>query len=183
MEQVVTVRLSKLKRRHRYFFTILYPIFQLICFFIKEKRVYTTILRSFLLSIFLTILYSYAKLFKLGLAEMHRRFLARAEKGLDLALLEAIIVLDRLDNYCFIGDIRVLMTTVLRPLLTIDSLKLYAWPYISTDMLDFRGSSGKIDIVRWPQIKDEERKPILLHIASLEYHYGRVIIANCHSRV
>jgi hypothetical protein len=114
---------------------------------------------------------------------MYRRFLARAEKGLNLALLEAIAVLDRLGNYYFIGDIRVLMTTMLRPLLTIDSLKLYAWPYISTDMLDFRGLSGKIDIIRWPRIKDEERKPILLYIASLEYHYGWVIIANCHSWV
>ncbi|GKU10741.1 unnamed protein product, partial [Fusarium langsethiae] len=126
---------------------------------------------------------SYAKLFELGLAEMHRRFLARAEKGLDLALSEAVAVLDRLGNYCFTGDTRVLMTTVLRPLLTMDSLKLCAWPYVSTDMLDFRGSSGKMDVVRWPRTKDEERKPILLHIASLEYHYGRVVAANCHSRV
>jgi hypothetical protein len=140
-------------------------------------------LRSFLPSIFLTILYSYAKLFELGLAEIYRRFLAWAKKGLNLALLEAIAVLDRLGNYYFTGDIRVLITTVLRPLLTIDSLKLCAWPYVSMDIFDFRGLSGKIDIIRWPQIKDEERKPILLHIASLEYHYGWVIIANCHSRV
>jgi hypothetical protein len=183
MEQVVTIRPSKLERRHRHFFTVLHPIFQLMRFFIKEKRAYTTVLRSFLPSIFPTILCSYAKLFELGLAEMHRRFLARAEKGLDLALSEAVAVLDRLGNYCFTGDTRVLMTTVLRPLLTMDSLKLCAWPYVSTDMLDFRGSSGKMDVVRWPRTKDEERKPILLHIASLEYHYGRVVAANCHSRV
>ncbi|KAJ4175830.1 hypothetical protein NW755_014739 [Fusarium falciforme] len=183
MEQVVTIRPSRLERRHRHFFTVLHPIFQLMRFFLKEKRAYTTVLRSFLPSVFPTILCSFAKLFELGLAEMHRRFLTRAEKGLDLALSEAVAVLDRLGNYCFTGDTRVLMTTVLRPLLTMDSLKLCAWPYVSTDMLDFRGSSGKMDVVRWPRTKDEERKPILLHIASLEYHYGRVVAANCHSRV
>lgn len=92
-------------------------------------------------------------------------------------------MLDRLGNYCFTGDSRVLMSTVLRPLFTMDSLKLGAWPYVSVDMLDFRGASGKMDVVKWPRTKDEERKPILLHLASLEYHYGRVVAANCHSRV
>lgn len=183
MEQVVTIRPSKLERGHRHFFSVLHPIFQLMRFFLKEKRAYTTVLRSFLPSVFPTILCSFAKLFELGLAEMHRRFLVRAEKGLDLALSEAVAVLDRLGNYCFTGDTRVLMSTVFRPLLTMDSLKLCAWPYVSADMLDFRGSSGKMDVVRWPRTKDEERKPILLHIASLEYHYGRVVAANCHSRV
>ncbi|KAG8664931.1 uncharacterized protein FPOAC1_012908 [Fusarium poae] len=183
MEQVVTVRPSKLERGHRHFFSVLHPIFQLMRFFLKEKRAYNTVLRSFLPSVFPTILCSFAKLFELGLAEMHRRFLARAEKGLDLALSEAVAVLDRLGNYCFTGDTRVLMTTVFRPLLTTESLKSCAWPYVSATMLDFRGSSGKLDIVRWPRTKDEEHKPILLHIASLEYHYGRVVAANCHSRV
>ncbi|KAH6954032.1 hypothetical protein BKA56DRAFT_503819 [Ilyonectria sp. MPI-CAGE-AT-0026] len=50
-------------------------------------------------------------------------------------------------------------------------------------MLDFREAFGKMDVVRWPRIKDNERKPILLHLASLEYHYGRVVAANCHSRI
>ncbi|RYC78944.1 hypothetical protein BFJ63_vAg18177 [Fusarium oxysporum f. sp. narcissi] len=50
-------------------------------------------------------------------------------------------------------------------------------------MLDFRGLSGKLEVVRWPRTKDEERKPISLHIASLEYHHDRVVAANCHSRV
>ncbi|VTT60110.1 unnamed protein product [Fusarium fujikuroi] len=35
----------------------------------------------------------------------------------------------------------------------------------------------------WPRTKDEERKPISLQIASLEYPHGRVVTANCHSRV
>ncbi|EXL65180.1 hypothetical protein FOPG_18585 [Fusarium oxysporum f. sp. conglutinans race 2 54008] len=166
MEQVVTIRPSKLERGHRHFFSVLHPIFQLMRFFLKEKRAYTTVLRSFLPSVFPTILCSFAKLFELGLAEMHRRFLARAEKGLDLALSEAVAVLDRLGNYCFTGDTRPQVVCL-----------------ASADMLDFRGSSGKMDVVRWPRSKDEERKPILLHIASLEYHYGRVVAANCHSRV
>lgn len=50
-------------------------------------------------------------------------------------------------------------------------------------MLDFLGLSGKLEVVRWPRTKDEERKPISLHIASLEYHHDRVVTANCHSRV
>ncbi|KAK2684837.1 hypothetical protein QWA68_016168 [Fusarium oxysporum] len=183
MEQVVTIRPSKLERGHRHFFSILHPIFQLMRFFLKEKRAYTTVLRSFLPSVFPTILCSFAKLFELVLAEMYRRFLARAKKGLDLALSEAVAVLDRLGNYYFTGDTRVLMTTVFRPLLMMDSLKLCAWLYVLADMLDFRGLSRKLDVVRWPRTKDEERKPILLHIASLEYHYGRVVATNCHSRV
>ncbi|EGU86075.1 hypothetical protein FOXB_03407, partial [Fusarium oxysporum f. sp. conglutinans Fo5176] len=138
MEQVVTIRPSKLERGHRHFFSVLHPIFQLMRFFLKEKRAYTTVLRSFLPSVFPTILCSFAKLFELGLAEMHRRFLARAEKGLDLALSEAVAVLDRLGNYCFTGDTRVLMTTIFRPLLTMDSLKLCAWPRLTCSTFEAR---------------------------------------------
>ncbi|KAF4469664.1 hypothetical protein FALBO_3433 [Fusarium albosuccineum] len=183
MEQVVTIKTNKLESHRRHFFSVLQPIFQLIRFFLKEKRSYTAVLRGFKPSIFPNVLCSFARLFELALAEMHKRFQARADKGLDLALAEAVAVLDRLGNYCFTGDSRVLMNTVLRPLFTADSLKLGAWPYVSADMLDFRGMSGKMDVVRWPRTKDEERKPILLHLASLEYHYGRVVAANCHSRV
>src|SRR4051794_5884193 len=92
-------------------------------------------------------------------------------------------VLDRLGNYCFTGDPRVLMSTILRPLATMDSMKLGAWPYVSSDMLDFREGCGRMDVARWPRTKDKERKPILLHLASLEYHYGRVVAANCYSRL
>ncbi|RTE73082.1 hypothetical protein BHE90_012476 [Fusarium euwallaceae] len=183
MEQVVTIRTNKLESHRRHFFSVLQPIFQLIRFFLKEKRSYTSVLRGFKPSIFPNVLCSFARLFELTLAEMHQRFQARADKGLDLALSEAVAVLDRLGNYCFTGDSRVLMSTVLRPLFTTDSLKLGAWPYVSADMLDFRGASGKMDVIRWPRTKDEERRPILLHLASLEYHYGRVVAANCHSRV
>ncbi|PCD20081.1 hypothetical protein AU210_016779 [Fusarium oxysporum f. sp. radicis-cucumerinum] len=66
MEQVVTIRPSKLERGHRHFFSVLHPIFQLMRFFLKEKRAYTTVLRSFLPSVFPTILCSFAKLFELG---------------------------------------------------------------------------------------------------------------------
>lgn len=181
MEQVVTIRVSHLKRQRRHFFTVLQPIFQLMRFFLKEVRSYTQVMRGFPPTIFPGILCSYAKLFELALGEMDQRFQARGTKGLDIALSESIAVLDRLGHFCFTGDPRVLPNTVLGPLVTMESLKKGAWPFISPDMLDFRESHGKMDVVRWPRTTDKQ--PILLHVAALAYHYGAVVAANRHSQV
>lgn len=181
MEQVVTVRASQLIRRRRDFFSVLQPIFQLMRFFLKESVLYTPVLRSLRPSIFPGVLCSFARLFELALGEMDRRFRAKGEEGLDLALSEGIAVLDRLGNFCFTGDPRVLPSTVLGPLVTMESLRKGAWPFVSPAMLDFRGSVGKMNTVRWPRTADN--RPILLHVAALAYHYGPVVAANRHSQI
>lgn len=56
------------------------------------------------------------------LGEMDRRFAAKGDKGLDLALCKSVAVLNRLSNYCFIGDPRVLLSIVLKPLMIMESI-------------------------------------------------------------
>ncbi|CAM1507690.1 Fc.00g073310.m01.CDS01 [Cosmosporella sp. VM-42] len=181
MEQVVTVKASKLEPRRRNFFGVLHPIFQLMRFFLKETQLYTQVLRSFRPSIFPNVLCSYARMFELPLGEMEWRFRASGHKGLDLALSEGIAVLDRLGNYCFTGDPRVLPRTVLNPLITMESIKKGAWPFVSPEMLRFGESYGTMNTTRWPRTSDN--RPILLHVAVLAFHYGKIIAVNRHSQL
>lgn len=183
MEQVVTVRVSRLVPSRRTFFNVLKPIFQIMRFFLKEPDKYTKILRRFPPSIFPGILCSFARLFEVAFGEMERRFRAKGAEGLDLALCESIAVLDRLGNYCFTGDPRVLPSTVLGPLVTMESIRKGAWPFISPEMLDFRGVGGSMNMGRWPRSKDKQNRPILLHVAALGYHYGALVAANRHSEM
>ena len=181
MEQVVTVRASQLVQRRRSFFNVLQPIFQLIVFFLKQHESYIPLLRSFKPSVFPNVLGSFAHMFELAMAEMERRFQAKGADGLDLAQSEAIAVLDRLGNFCFTGDPRVLPSTVLGPLITMESLRKGAWPFVSPDMLDFRESVGSMNVARWPRTTDN--RPILLHVAALGFHYGAVVASNRHSQI
>ncbi|KAB5522988.1 hypothetical protein GE09DRAFT_1258623 [Coniochaeta sp. 2T2.1] len=181
MEQVVTVRTSRLESGRRDFFSVLRPIFQLMRFFLKETRLYIPTLRTFKPSVFPKVLCSYATLFELALGEMDRRYRATSDQGLGPALSEAVAVLDRLGHFCFTGDPRVLPTTVLTLLLTMESLRKGAWPFIWPDMLDFREGSGVMNISRWPQTQD--RRPALLHISALAFHYGPAVAAGRHSQI
>lgn len=150
-------------------------------FFLRERRSYTPILRSFSPPVFPGILCSYARLFEVALGEMDQRFRARGEAGLEVALAEAVAILDRLGNYCFTGDPRVLATAVLGPLLTIESLRKGAWPFVSPDLLDFRPPVGTLDLARWPRMSD--RRPVLLHVAALAFHYGPAVAAQRHGQI
>jgi hypothetical protein len=182
MEQVVTIRASRLVEARRNFYTVLQPIFQLIRLFLKDSRLYTPALRRFAPSVFPGVLCSFARMFELTLGEMDRRFAAKGDEGLDLALCESVAVLDRLGSYCFTGDPRVLPSTVLEPLTTMESIRRGAWPYISPDMLDFRDLGGSMNVSRWPRTSNDGR-PILLHIAALAYHYGSNVATKRHSQI
>ncbi|RKK76702.1 hypothetical protein BFJ68_g18016 [Fusarium oxysporum] len=112
---------------------------------------------------------------------MDRRFRESGSKGLGMALSEGVAALDRLGNFCFTGDPRVLPTKVMRLLGTMDSLKRCGWPFISPRMLDIRDGQGLINLVGWPQLSNG--RPVLMHVASLEYHYDRTVASNRYSQL
>jgi len=181
MEQVVTVMVSRLVRERQDFTTVLHPIFQLMRFFLVDVGSYTATLRKFRPSVFPGVLGSFARVFELALGEMEGRFRTSGDKGLGLALSEGTAALDRLGNFCFTGDPRVLPSTVLGPLGTMESLQTAAWPFISPEMLDLREKHGSINTERWP--RNSSRQPILMHIASLAFHYGAAVAASRQSQL
>jgi hypothetical protein len=95
--------------------------------------------------------------------------------------ISSLAALDRLGHYCFIGLPQVLMSSVLKPLRTIDSLQRGGWPFLDPSMLDLRQGEGTLDIVQWPRAKDG--RPLFMHVASLAFHYGPEIAASRHSLV
>ncbi|KAH8662660.1 hypothetical protein BGZ61DRAFT_299887, partial [Ilyonectria robusta] len=48
-------------------------------------------------------------------------------------------------------------------------------------MLDIREGRGLVNLVGWPQLSNG--RPVLMHVASLEYHYNRSVAANRHSQL
>ncbi|EEU33880.1 uncharacterized protein NECHADRAFT_89060 [Fusarium vanettenii 77-13-4] len=96
---------------------------QLMRLFLKEKQLYAGVLRRFPPEIFPGILVAFAKVLEAAIAEIDRRFREGGSKGLGIALSEGVAALDRLGNFCFTSDQRVLPTKVIRLLGTIDSLK------------------------------------------------------------
>lgn len=181
MEQVVTVKVARLTRSRRDFFSVLQPIFQVMRFFLREMRSYTPVLRSFVPAVFPGILCGYARILELAMADMESRFRAGGDKGLDLALSEAVAALDRLGSFCFTGDGRVLPKRVFDVLATTESIEKGGWPYVSPEVLDMRGARGRMDSGRWPRYTD--KKPLLLHIAALSFRYGAVVAAHHQSQV
>lgn len=170
MEQVLSVNVRRMLPEHRTFAMVLYPIFGLMRFFLREKDEYLGMLRQFPPVAFPGVLAGFARVFELALGEMEARFCADGSEGPCLALSEGVAALDRLGNFCFTGDPIVLPLRVLRPLKTMDSLREGAWPFISPDMLDFREGSGYTNLRQWP--RNENRRPLLMHVASLAFHYG-----------
>ncbi|GKU12187.1 unnamed protein product [Fusarium langsethiae] len=180
-EQVISIDAPRLVRRRRNFSSVLQPIFQLMRIFLKEKQLYAGILRRFSPDIFPGVMVAFAKVVEVAMAEMDRRFRDAGSKGLDMALSEGVAALDRLGNFCFTGDPRVLPTKVMRLLGTMDSLKTCGWPFISPRMLDIRQGQGLVNLVGWPQLSNG--RPVLMHVASLEYHYDRTVASNRHSQL
>jgi hypothetical protein len=82
-----------------------------------------SLLRRFCPTVFLQILKLFARVFKLIIDKMLKRFWAQKSKGLNIALAEGVTALDRLGHYCFTGAFKVLVRSVLRPLKTLKSLK------------------------------------------------------------
>lgn len=180
-EQVISIDAPRLVRQRRNFHNVLQPIFQLMRLFLKEKQLYAGVLRRFPPEIFPGMLVAFAKVLEAAIAEMDRRFREGGSKGLGMALSEGVAALDRLGNFCFTGDPRVLPTKVMRLLGTIDSLRACGWPFISPRMLDIREGRGLVNLVGWPQLNNG--RPVLMHVASLEYHYDRSVAANRHSQL
>jgi hypothetical protein len=181
MEQVVSIDVAHLIPRRRNLRTVLRPIFQLIRFYLQEPQHYIHILRAFPPRIFPQVLGSFARVFGLALDEMLLRFRAQGSTGLGIALAEGVAALDRLGHYCFTGSPQVLMTSVLKPLRTIDSLERGGWPFLDARLLDLRQGAGMLDITQWPRRADG--RPIFMHVASLAFHYGPEIAASRHSLV
>ena len=180
-EQVISIDAPRLVRRRRNFSSVLQPIFQLMRLFLKEKQLYAGILRRFSPDIFPGVMVAFAKVMEAAIAEMDRRFREAGSKGLGMALSEGVAALDRLGNFCFTGDPRVLPAKVMRLLGTIDSLRTCGWPFISPRMLDIREGRGLVNLVGWPQLSNG--RPVLMHVASLEYHYDRTVASNRHSQL
>jgi len=179
-EQVVSVNVKRLVPEHRSFPTVLYPIFQLIRFFLREKKAYLGMLRQFPPVAFPGVLAGFARVFELALKEMEERFRTDGSRGLGLALSEGVAALDRVGNFCFTGDPTVLPSRVLTPLKTMESLRCGGWPYICPEMLDLREGNGFIHLGRWPRLQE---RPLLMHVASLAYHYGPQVAANRQSQL
>jgi hypothetical protein len=178
MEQVLSVQVSQLHESRRSFSTILTPIFQLIRFFVNEQPCYAHLFRSFPPSVFPGVLASFGTLFARAIDSMHARFEAAGAKGLGVALAEGVSALDRLGSYCFTGFPKSLMGSVLAPLGTIDSIEQGGWPFIDPLVLDLRGA-GSLSLAKWPRL--ENGRPVLMHIASIAFHYGQEVAAGCHS--
>ncbi|KAK1841572.1 hypothetical protein CCHR01_15806 [Colletotrichum chrysophilum] len=123
IEQVVSLHIRHMRSTKRTFENVIRPIFQLIRFFLTEHESYVHIFRSILVDVFLSIMSTYYRLFKLAISEMERRYVAGGERGLDLAYSEGVAVLDRLGGYIFTRHEHHLPKTVLRPLGTLDSLR------------------------------------------------------------
>lgn len=180
-EQVVTVHVQRLIKGQKSFSTVLQPIVQMKRFFLKEKQSYSWILRRFLPPVFPGVLIAFARTFKLAIEEMERRFTMAGSRGLGLAASEAVAALDRLGNFCLTGDPRILPSRVFRLLGTMESLQHGGWPFIDPAMLDFREGEGSIHIGQWPHLPDD--RPMLMHVASLAFHYGPAVAANRHSQL
>lgn len=181
LEQVLSVNVKRLVPEHRSFATVLHPIFGLMRFFLQQKAEYLGLLRQFPPVAFPGVLAGFGKVFELALKEMEERFRADGSRGLDLALSEGVAALDRLGNFCFTGDPTVLPTKVLRPLKTVDSLRDGGWPFVSPEILDIRDGQGLINLHKWP--RKEDGRPVLMHVASLAYHYGEQIATNRESQL
>lgn len=168
MEQVFAVRTSALVESGD-FMAVVGPILQLIRFFLTERGSYEPLLRGFPIAIFPGVLEAFAGLFDVAVREMEDRHRLAGTAGLSLADAEGLALIDRLGNYCFTGDPRVLPGRVLRPLRTMQSLQSGAWPYFDPHVLDLRNRLSRIDLACWPQ--DGQGVHLLLHIASLRFHY------------
>jgi hypothetical protein len=181
MEQVISLDVARLTPSRRNLRTILRPIFQLMRFYLQETSHCTHLLWCFRPTVFPQILGSFARVFELALDEMLRRFRAQGSRGLGVALSEGVAALDRLGHYCFTGSSKALVSAVLGPLKTMESLKKGAWPYLDPQLLDLRQGEGRLDGMRWPRTK--KGRPIFLHVASLKFHYGPEVGASRHSLI
>lgn len=173
-EQVISVDAARLVQERRNFGSILQPIFQVMRLFLKEKQLYSSILRKFPPVVFPGVLAAFARTIELAIGEMDRRFKEGGSKGLGLASSEGVAALDRLGNFCFTGDPRVLPSKVFGLLGTMEGLRTQGWPHISPRMLNLQKGKELLNLSRWPRGKDG--RLVLMHIPALAYHYGPAVV-------
>lgn len=181
MEQVVSVDVERLAPEHRNSYFLLRPVSRLISFYLHKKDAYIGILRRFPPAIFPRVLSSLSRMFELIVEEMQQRHTQQGGQGLGLALSEGIAALDRLGKYCFTGNPRVLPRKVFALTGSLEGLNKGGWPYINPDILDMRPDEGRIHIGQWPRMNDG--RPVLMHTASLAFHYGEEVASNRHSQL
>ena len=160
---------------------VLYPIFGLIWFFLKERDKYLGLLWQFLSMAFPGVLAGFVKIFELILGKIDEQFCKEDSRGLGLVLSEGVVVLDCLRNFYFTKDPMILLTRVLWPLKTVDNLREGGWPFIQPDMLDIWEGRGIINLRKW--LQRDNRKPILIYIILLAFYYSGQIIANRESQL
>ncbi|KAG5952291.1 hypothetical protein E4U57_006251 [Claviceps arundinis] len=187
MDQVVTVRVSRLLPQHQSFGTILRPVFQFMRFFVCRPDRYCTILRAFEPSRFPQILCGFAQFFEIFFLEMEKRYVESSDTGLPPSSCEATAILNRLAEFCFTGDPTVLRHAVLEALETLLSIETSGWPFFSRNLLDLRDGMGVLHMKKWPFLKDplevSLKPPILLHVADLGFHFGWRVAADQHSQM
>ncbi|KAG6290096.1 hypothetical protein E4U09_004606 [Claviceps aff. purpurea] len=186
MDQVVTIKVSRLLPEHQQFETIMRPLFQFMRFFLCEPKRYCKILRAFEYSQFPEILRGFARFFETVFSEMERRYDARSDTGLSPALCEATALLNRLAEFCFTGDPTALRHDTIKALKTLPSIRM-GWPYYSSKLLNLREGMGFMNLVTWPSLQDplevSLKPPILLHVADLGFHFGSQVAADQHSHM
>ncbi len=123
MEQVLTIQVSKLTNSRHSFSTVLNPIIQLIRFYLIEPHRYTYLLQSFQPLVFPSILRSFVKIFGLTIDKIYTRFKAKGLKGLSIALVKGISILDHLGSYYFTRFPKSFIGLVLSPLGTINGIQ------------------------------------------------------------
>jgi hypothetical protein len=72
------------------------------------------------------------------------------------------------------------MGSVLQPLGTIKGIEQGRWPFIDPRMLDLQGASN-LSIAQWP--RRDNRRPIIMHTASIAFHYRLEVAASYYSEV
>ncbi|KAL7903999.1 hypothetical protein GGI35DRAFT_472744 [Trichoderma velutinum] len=133
---------------------ILQPILQVMRLFLKEKQLYSSILRKFPPAVFPGALTAFARTIVLAIGEMDRRFKEGGSKGLGLTSSEGVAALHRLGNFCFTGDPRVLPSKVFGLLGTMEGPRTQGWPHISPRMLNLQKGKELLNLARWSRGKD-----------------------------
>ncbi|KAL7940332.1 hypothetical protein V8C42DRAFT_349586 [Trichoderma barbatum] len=175
IEQVITVSVSKLLPEQQSVANIIRPLMQLICLFLSAKNKYKDFLRAFKADDFPSVLRPYAKLFETATMHMLNYFIKFKRDGLPITLSEGMSAVDRLGNFCFTGDPRVLPNSVFKFLGTMASIRKHAWPYIDPENLSMRGK-GRINMSDWPGVN--KKRVYLIHSASLQFYYGRAVASS-----
>lgn len=97
-------------------------------------------------------------------------------KVLSLALRENVAVIDRLCNFCFTGNSKAIQLKLFADMGLKEGISCRGWPWINPTHLDLRPLSGYINKSIW---RDANRKPKLLSLSSIRYHYGDTVAEAC----